>query len=67
MLFYLINRTKTVKALRRKAGYTATEMAMQLQCETTAILAIDSLPLRGVDQGLRERLIAVFKGGKPKY
>ena len=67
MLFYLFNRNKTIKALRRKAGYTATELAIQLHCQTTAILTIDSLPLREVEKALQERLITVFKGGKPKY
>lgn len=61
MFLYLLQRNKTVKSLRRNAGYTAQELAVLLKQDTVFVLRYDSVRLGDVPEGDRQKLIAVLK------
>lgn len=64
MLFYLRNRNKTIKELRKNAGFTANELAVKLKCDTQVILRIDDLKLRNISDKMKDKLIPIFRGDR---
>lgn len=61
MLYYLRNRRKTIKTLRRRAKLTARELAMLLKQDTAFVLRMDDKRLSALEPSLRHRLIRVLR------
>ena len=64
MFFYLLNKKRTVKELRKNSGYTVKELALKVKCDTVDISKIDMLKLKDVSDDMKEKLIPVFRGDR---
>lgn len=62
MLFYFMNRNKTVKELRKNISMTAKELALKIKCTSTEIAKIDHLKLKELPKELQDQLIPLFRG-----
>jgi len=64
MIFYILNRNKKIKELRKNSNFTAKELAIILKIETHEILNIDELKLKNVHKDTKEKLIPIFRGDR---
>lgn len=64
MLFYLMNRNKTIKELRKNSSFTVKELALKIKHETYVIASVDKKKLKEISKELRERLIPIFRGDR---
>lgn len=64
MFYYFFNRNKTIKELRKNAGYTANELAIKARCESIDIKRIDNKKLKDIDERLKEKLLPIFRGDR---
>ncbi len=64
MFFYLFNKNKTIKTLRKNSGYTANELALKVKCNSIDIKRVDNMKLKDVDEKLKEKLLPIFRGDR---
>lgn len=64
MLFYFMNRNKTVKELRKNHLLTSKELAIKIKCESIEIMKIDDLKLKEIPKEWRYKLIPIFRGDR---
>jgi ribosome-binding protein aMBF1 (putative translation factor) len=64
MFFYLFNRNKSIKELRKSASLTVKELALKIKCDSGKINPIDQKKLKEIPKEMREKLIPIFRGDK---
>jgi len=62
MLFYLRNKNKTIKTLRKNVGYTVNELSLKTKLSSSILNKIDDRKLKEIPKELQERLIPIFRG-----
>jgi len=62
MLFYLRNKNKTIKTLRKNVGYTVNELSLKAKLNSSMLHKIDNRKLKEIPKELQDRLIPIFRG-----
>ena len=62
MFFNFGIKSKTIKELRKRRGYTAQELSERLKISTSLILRVDNMKLKDVPEPLKSKLIPVLSG-----
>ncbi|MTI49568.1 transcriptional regulator [Sporosalibacterium faouarense] len=61
MFFYLRNKNKTIKELRKNRSYTAKQLAERLRMNQNLILRVDDTKLKNVPEPLKSKLLPALK------
>lgn len=61
MLFYMLNRNKTVKELRKGASLTVKELAKKLNWHIREVNKIEELTLRQLPEDVKQKLIPILR------
>lgn len=61
MLFYWLNKNKTVKDLRKNASLTTKELAKKLNWDITEANKIEGLTLKELPEETKQKLIPIFR------
>ncbi|MCC5912354.1 MAG: transcriptional regulator [Clostridiaceae bacterium] len=64
MFYYLLNRNKTIKQLRKDASLTIKELAALLKCNEAQLGEIEPYKLKHIPKEMRYKLIPIFRGDK---
>lgn len=62
MFFYLRNRNKSIKELRKNISLTSKELAVRTKIRPSRLLSMDKMRFKDVPEEIRERLIPIFRG-----
>ncbi|SDJ84468.1 hypothetical protein [Natronincola ferrireducens] len=61
MLFYLQNRNKTIKELRKNASLTVKELAKLMDYETVRITELEDVKLKDLPKDMRQQIIPILR------
>ena len=64
MIFYLKNRNKTIKELRKDSSLTVKELGLRIKVESYEIARIEKSKLKEIPKELRVKLIPIFRGDR---
>ncbi len=64
MLFYFLNKNKTINKLRKNSSLTVKELAIKIKCDSTVLKRLDNSKLKDIPKELQEKLIPIFRGDR---